>query len=96
MQTQQLLAVRPEIDAKLRDRKSPLTLLFTDLAGSAAYFEKFGQAAGVAWIEEHYNTLLPKIGVNFAAWVKPRKFESVGTEFCVVLCGRAVRILTSL
>ncbi len=70
MQTQQLLAIRPEIDAQLRDRKNPITLLFTDLAGSAAYFEKFGQEAGVAWIEEHYNTLLPKIRDNSGTVVK--------------------------
>ena len=70
MQTQQLLAIRPELDAKLRDRKSPVTLLFTDLAGSAAYFERFGSEAGIAWIEEHYKTLLPKISEQGGIVVK--------------------------
>ena len=70
MQTQQLLAIRPELDAKLRDRKNPVTLLFTDLAGSAAYFERFGSEAGIAWIEDHYKTLLPKIAEQGGAVVK--------------------------
>ncbi|HEV2112505.1 MAG TPA: protein kinase, partial [Terriglobales bacterium] len=58
---EQLLANRGEIDAELRKQKSPVTVMFTDLAGSTSYFDRFGDTAGVAWIEEHYRSIFPTV-----------------------------------
>ena len=70
MQIEELLANRQEIDAQLRERKSPVTMMITDLAGSTAYFERFGDTAGRAWIAEHFKTVLPKIQEHGGTVVK--------------------------
>lgn len=58
---EELLKQRAEIDAELRRHKSPITVMFTDLAGSTAYFDRRGDTAGVAWIEEHNQVVIPEI-----------------------------------
>jgi eukaryotic-like serine/threonine-protein kinase len=65
-----LLANRTEIDAELRKNKSPVTVMFTDLAGSTAFFDKFGDTAGVKWIEEHNTIVFPHIKAQNGTIVK--------------------------
>lgn len=56
-----LVANRTDIDAELQKNKSPITVMFTDLAGSTSFFEKFGDTVGVAWLEEHNQIVIPKL-----------------------------------
>ena len=65
-----LLANRTEIDAELRKNKSPVTVMFTDLAGSTAFFDQFGDTAGVKWIEEHNTIVFPQVKAHDGTIVK--------------------------
>ena len=65
-----LLANRTEIDAELRKNKSPVTVMFTDLAGSTAFFDQFGDTAGVRWIEEHNTIVFPQVKAHEGTVVK--------------------------
>jgi len=56
-----LLTQRTEIDAELRNHKSPVMVMFTDLAGSTSYFDRYGDTAGVKWIEEHNRIIIPQV-----------------------------------
>src|SRR5260370_14188530 len=56
-----ILANRTDIDAELQKHKSPVTVMFTDLAGSTSFFQNFGDTAGVAWLEEHNSIVMPEI-----------------------------------
>ncbi|MCU1285861.1 MAG: hypothetical protein JWO13_2211 [Acidobacteriales bacterium] len=56
-----LLANRTEIDAELQKHKSPITVMFTDLAGSTSFFEHFGDTVGIQWLEEHNEIVIPKV-----------------------------------
>jgi eukaryotic-like serine/threonine-protein kinase len=56
-----LLANRTDIDAELQKHKSPITVMFTDLAGSTSFFEQFGDTVGVTWLEEHNQIVIPKL-----------------------------------
>src|SRR5262245_44678650 len=65
-----LLANRTEIDLELRKNKSPVTMMFTDLAGSTAFFDQFGDTAGVRWIEEHNSIVFPEVEKHKGTVVK--------------------------
>lgn len=65
-----LLANRSDIDAELQKHKSPITVMFTDLAGSTSFFEKFGDTVGVAWLEEHNQIVIPKLAAFDGVLVK--------------------------
>ena len=65
-----LLRARTEIDAELRKHKSPVTVMFTDLAGSTAFFERFGDTAGVVWLEQHNQIVLPQVEAHGGVLVK--------------------------
>ena len=65
-----LLAHRSEIDAELRKNKSPVTMMFTDLAGSTSFFDQFGDTAGVKWIEEHNSIVFPEVQKHKGTVVK--------------------------
>ncbi|MGH9649057.1 MAG: protein kinase domain-containing protein, partial [Terriglobales bacterium] len=67
---EELLKQRAEIDAELRRHKSPITVMFTDLAGSTAYFDRRGDTAGVAWIEEHNQIVIPEVRDHSGTVVK--------------------------
>ncbi|HUQ50348.1 MAG TPA: protein kinase [Terriglobales bacterium] len=58
---ERIIANRTDIDAELQKHKSPITVMFTDLAGSTSFFEKFGDTVGVAWLEEHNQIVIPKL-----------------------------------
>src|SRR5258705_7008334 len=67
---EKLLANRTDIDAELQKHKSPITVMFTDLAGSTSFFEKFGDTIGVAWLEEHNQIVIPKLAQYDGVLVK--------------------------
>lgn len=57
----QLLRARTEIDATLRRHKTNFTVLFTDIVGSTAFFERYGDTAGLLMLERHNDLVLPAI-----------------------------------
>ena len=65
-----LLQQRDEIDSELRKHKSPVTVMFTDLAGSTAYFDRHGDTAGVQWLEKHNALVFPLIQQHKGTIVK--------------------------
>lgn len=65
-----LLKQRDEIDSELRKHKSPVTVMFTDLAGSTAYFDRHGDTAGVQWLEKHNALVFPVIQQHRGTIVK--------------------------
>ncbi len=46
----QSLGSRPELQAELERFRRNITVLFTDIKGSTAYFDKYGDAAGLAMV----------------------------------------------
>jgi class 3 adenylate cyclase/cell division protein FtsN len=48
-----LLKARAEIDAQLRQHKTTLTVLFTDIVGSTQFYERNGDTAGLAMVYRH-------------------------------------------
>ena len=48
-----LLDARAHIDEELRRHKSTVTVIFTDVVGSTAYFDRYGDTAGVAMMHRH-------------------------------------------
>ncbi len=58
---EELLSHRPEIDAELRKHKTPVTMLFTDIAGSTEFFKGCGDTAALPWIEEYHRVVLPHV-----------------------------------
>lgn len=48
-----LLKARAALDEELRRHKTPLTILFTDLVGSTAYFDRYGDTAGLGMLHRH-------------------------------------------
>jgi len=67
---EKLLQNRNDIDAELQKHKSPITVMFTDLAGSTSYFEKYGDTVGVAWLEEHNQIVIPQLTAHEGVLVK--------------------------
>jgi len=48
-----LLKTQPTISPEPRSHKTPVTILFTDVVGSTAYFDRYGDTAGVVMLERH-------------------------------------------
>ena len=67
---EELLKQRSEIDTELRKHKSPLTVMFTDLAGSTSYFEKYGDTAGMEWLQKHVSIVAPIVEQHTGTVVK--------------------------
>jgi len=65
-----LLKQRGEIDTELQKHKSPVTVMFTDLAGSTRYFERFGDTAGVEWLQRHNAIVVPLVAQHGGTVVK--------------------------
>src|SRR5437868_14620386 len=65
-----LLKQRGDIDSELKKHKSPVTVMFTDLAGSTAYFDRRGDTAGVEWLESHNAIVCPVVGQHGGTVVK--------------------------
>jgi len=58
---QELLQARAQAEQELQRMRSPVTILFSDIKGSTAYFEKKGDLEGLAMIERHNRLLNPII-----------------------------------
>ena len=56
-----LLKARSEIDTALGRHKAQLAVVFTDIVGSTAFFEKFGDTAGLMMLQRHHELVLPAI-----------------------------------
>lgn len=50
---QALLNARVALDEQLRHFKAELTIMFTDVVGSTAYFDRYGDTAGIAFLHRH-------------------------------------------
>lgn len=50
--------------------RTPVTILFSDIKGSTAYFERHGDVKGMAMVERHHNLLFPCIENNRGRIVK--------------------------
>jgi class 3 adenylate cyclase len=48
-------------DQDLEKMRTPVTVLFSDIKGSTAYFEKFGDVQGLAMVQRHNDILFPVI-----------------------------------
>jgi class 3 adenylate cyclase len=59
--TKKLLADREASDPQTEGIRTPVTVLFSDIKGSTAYFEKFGDAQGLAMVQRHNAMLFPVI-----------------------------------
>src|SRR5256885_3815669 len=44
--------------------------MFTDLAGSTSYFEKYGDTAGVDWLDKHNKIVIPEVQAHAGIVVK--------------------------
>ncbi|MFQ5695668.1 MAG: protein kinase, partial [Terriglobia bacterium] len=56
-----LLRAQSEIDSTLRQHKTHFTVLFTDIVGSTAFFDRYGDTAGLLMLERHNELVLPAI-----------------------------------
>ena len=55
------LVSEPEVADSSESVRTPVTVLFSDIKGSTAYFEKYGDAQGLAMVQRHNAMLFPII-----------------------------------
>jgi class 3 adenylate cyclase len=67
---EELLKSRAEIDLQLEKMRTPITILFSDIRGSTAFFEAEGDVQGLAMVEDHNRVLFPVIERNDGRVVK--------------------------
>lgn len=77
---ERLLKARAEIDEELRRQKTSLTVLFTDVVGSTAYFDRYGDTAGLAMLDRH-SKLVTSAVAEFRGRVIKTIGDSVMAEF---------------
>ena len=54
----EFIKLQDDLEREIRSRfEKPITLVFTDVVGSTAYFERFGDAAGRALLQRHLDML---------------------------------------
>lgn len=59
---EEVLRIQDQLARFLRERyEKPVSVLFSDIAGSTAYFEKYGDAEGRRMIQRHNDLLIPVI-----------------------------------
>ena len=58
---EELLEARDHANEELEKMRTPVTVLFSDIRGSTAYFEKKGDLEGMAMINRHNGILFPVI-----------------------------------
>ncbi|MEK7215127.1 MAG: adenylate/guanylate cyclase domain-containing protein, partial [Chloroflexota bacterium] len=75
-----LLKARAEIDEELRRHKASFTILFTDVVGSTAYFDRYGDTAGVAMLHRHAELAASTVN-EFQGSVVKTIGDSVMAEF---------------
>jgi serine/threonine protein kinase/class 3 adenylate cyclase len=76
----QLLRQRAEVDELLRRHHTPITVLFTDIVGSTAYFDRYGDIAGVAMLHRH-ESLATSVVAEFGGRTIKNIGDSVMAEF---------------
>lgn len=55
---------------RLEQSRTPVTILFSDIKGSTAYYEEHGDVKGLAMVQHHNDLLFPKIAENGGRVVK--------------------------
>jgi len=75
-----LLKARAQIDEELRRDKTALSVLFTDVVGAAAYFDRHADAAGLAVLQRQAE-LAANTVAEFHGRVARTAFDSVMAEF---------------
>ena len=75
-----LLRERAEIDEELRNHKVALTILFTDVVGSTAYFDRYGDTQGLAMLRRHAD-MASQVVAEFDGKVIKTIGDSVMAEF---------------
>jgi class 3 adenylate cyclase len=66
----ELLKEQPDRGAVDETHRTPVTILFSDIKGSTAYFEKHGDIKGMAMVERHNDLLFPCVRSNRGRIVK--------------------------
>ena len=75
-----LLKARDKIDEELRQHKSTLTILFTDIVGSTAYIDRYGDTAGLMMLRRQAD-LASEVVAEFQGKVIKTIGDSVMGEF---------------
>jgi class 3 adenylate cyclase len=75
-----LLEARAKIDEELRQHKSLITILFTDVVGSTEYFDRYGDTAGMGMLHRH-SELTMRTTEEFQGRVIKTIGDSVMAEF---------------
>src|SRR5437870_190023 len=75
-----LLKARAKIDEELRQYKSLITVLFTDVVGSTEYFDRYGDTAGLGMLHRH-SELTTRTAEEFQGRVIKTIGDSVMAEF---------------
>lgn len=75
-----LLRARAEIDEQLRKHKSHVTVLFTDVVGSTAYFDRYGDTAGLAMLHRNAE-LAGRVAAEYRGAVIKTIGDSVMADF---------------
>jgi class 3 adenylate cyclase len=57
----QLLRAQGEVETALRQQKAQFAVMFTDIVGSTAFFERYGDTAGLMMLQRHHELVLPAI-----------------------------------
>ena len=68
-----LLKARAEIEAELRRHKTALTILFTDVVGSTAYFDRYGDTTGLVMVHR-----LAELSGEVVAELQGRVIKTIG------------------
>ncbi|SRR5579871_537728 len=65
-----LLRERSRIDAELRRHQADVAILFTDVVGSTAYYDRFGNTAGILLMQRHDDVANTALGKYNGRWIK--------------------------
>jgi serine/threonine protein kinase/class 3 adenylate cyclase len=65
-----LLRERARIDAELRRRQTEVAILFTDVVGSTAYYDRFGNTAGLQLMQRHDEVTTAALARFNGRWIK--------------------------
>jgi serine/threonine protein kinase/class 3 adenylate cyclase len=65
-----LLRERARIDAELRRHQADVAILFTDVVGSTAYYDRFGNTAGILLMQRHDDVTNAALARYSGRWIK--------------------------
>ena len=66
----EMLKTQPDTPVVKEKLRTPVTILFSDIKGSTAYFEQKGDIEGLAMVERHNKLLFPCVETNHGRIVK--------------------------